>query len=532
MGRDCAQHTERLSEYLDGRLHGEQKAALEAHLHDCAECAAELESLRRTAEVVRDLPHRKPAEGFAGRVKARIREEGAAGPASAASASDGRKPGPRILSFRSLLVRRILPVAAMFLVVLGLTFGVARLSRDRGEATVDALQLAKEIAEPPSGQPVGERSDGRQPVVARVGSDVDTPAPERFRTATPMAPAPSLKAGGRGAHLEEVADAIVAAPQAASEAETVPVAEEDRSGLAGNIDSDAYSHLAMAGEEEPIMFVQAPAREAAAPRLAPQQVLTLSSREPTEMAQRAVTVANSRGLPASLALHGGKDAGMVDVYLNVPRDRYELVLADLSDLGGPRDQMLSNTSLARGEFFDETVEYYARRLKARGVRSETNLFGGAAGRMEQAAEGRENGRLPREPRPRAKGPAVVAESEGHAAGGAAVGLPARMAANAAAEADSPRSARGRPLDEEGGALRDLRSVSEHALSLEQEEPESRQHRRTALGRTGEVLDKQEVSGAGGLAEPTARTDPGLGHVLLQVRIMRPRPAGEGIPASE
>src|SRR5881409_1568640 len=52
--------TDRLSEYLDGTLAVGERAALEAHLGDCAACAATLEELRRVVARARALDDRAP----------------------------------------------------------------------------------------------------------------------------------------------------------------------------------------------------------------------------------------------------------------------------------------------------------------------------------------------------------------------------------------------------------------------------------------------------------------------------------------
>ena len=50
------QQREQLSALLDNQLDAQERAALEAHLRDCAECQAELASLRQTRAVLRALP--------------------------------------------------------------------------------------------------------------------------------------------------------------------------------------------------------------------------------------------------------------------------------------------------------------------------------------------------------------------------------------------------------------------------------------------------------------------------------------------
>ena len=50
------QQREQLSALLDNQLDAQERGALEAHLRDCAECQAELASLRQTRALLRALP--------------------------------------------------------------------------------------------------------------------------------------------------------------------------------------------------------------------------------------------------------------------------------------------------------------------------------------------------------------------------------------------------------------------------------------------------------------------------------------------
>src|SRR5260370_1369357 len=53
--------TDRLSEYLDGTLAGSERAALDAHLGECAACVATLEEMRRVVARAQNLQDRRPA---------------------------------------------------------------------------------------------------------------------------------------------------------------------------------------------------------------------------------------------------------------------------------------------------------------------------------------------------------------------------------------------------------------------------------------------------------------------------------------
>ncbi|MBI3966924.1 MAG: zf-HC2 domain-containing protein [Chloroflexi bacterium] len=59
-----AHPTERLSEYLDGGLPAEERVAIDRHLATCADCRAELESLRATVVALRALPTLRAPRSF------------------------------------------------------------------------------------------------------------------------------------------------------------------------------------------------------------------------------------------------------------------------------------------------------------------------------------------------------------------------------------------------------------------------------------------------------------------------------------
>jgi hypothetical protein len=63
----------RLSAYLDGDVTPRERARLEGHLAECAACAAELQALRRTVDLLRRLPAPEPPSYFADRVLSAVR---------------------------------------------------------------------------------------------------------------------------------------------------------------------------------------------------------------------------------------------------------------------------------------------------------------------------------------------------------------------------------------------------------------------------------------------------------------------------
>ncbi len=108
----CKKAREKLSEYVDGELSSAERAAIEVHLAECAECRRELEILQATVAAVAGLPHHSAPAGFGDR----LMEQVGAGPAVGVPADR------RIVT----LWPRLAAVAAMLLVVLGLTLVVER----------------------------------------------------------------------------------------------------------------------------------------------------------------------------------------------------------------------------------------------------------------------------------------------------------------------------------------------------------------------------------------------------------------------
>ncbi len=112
--------TDRLSEYLDDELRPEERAALEAHLADCAECAATLEELRAVVLRASALGDRPPQTDLWPGIAARLRPQ--------AELASGRADGTVIqLAERRVPVRRrfafTLPQLAAAAVVLMLLTG-------------------------------------------------------------------------------------------------------------------------------------------------------------------------------------------------------------------------------------------------------------------------------------------------------------------------------------------------------------------------------------------------------------------------
>jgi anti-sigma factor RsiW len=64
--------TDRLSEYVDGELDAETRAALDAHLARCAECRATRDELERVVARARTVGYREPAAELWGAIEATI----------------------------------------------------------------------------------------------------------------------------------------------------------------------------------------------------------------------------------------------------------------------------------------------------------------------------------------------------------------------------------------------------------------------------------------------------------------------------
>jgi hypothetical protein len=97
--------TDRLSEYLDGELGPEARAAAERHLAGCPDCAGVLEELRAVVAEARTLPDAAPARDLWPGIQARLAPRAEAGADVAAGA--GARAGERGEAGRG----RVIPLA-------------------------------------------------------------------------------------------------------------------------------------------------------------------------------------------------------------------------------------------------------------------------------------------------------------------------------------------------------------------------------------------------------------------------------------
>ena len=108
-----AHERERLSAYLDGELPASERAEVETHLATCAECTALLAALGEVDEVGRELPVEAPSgyfDSFAGRVRARIAEEGAPRTRAAPPRARRRLPAWTWAAAAALLLAVVTPM--------------------------------------------------------------------------------------------------------------------------------------------------------------------------------------------------------------------------------------------------------------------------------------------------------------------------------------------------------------------------------------------------------------------------------------
>ena len=119
--------TESISEYLDGGLEAAERRLLEAHVAECAECAAAVEDLRLITSRARGLPTGAPEADLWPGIEARIRSLGTA----ARSVPAARRGGLTAIRFSFSLPQ--LAVACMALVIVsgGAVWYALRLERPR-----------------------------------------------------------------------------------------------------------------------------------------------------------------------------------------------------------------------------------------------------------------------------------------------------------------------------------------------------------------------------------------------------------------
>jgi hypothetical protein len=138
---ECDSINERLQVYLEGMLDREEEAAVEEHLRQCESCAASLEDLGVTIQLVKGLDEVEPPPWMTHRIMTRVRAEA--------------RPKRGILDrlFRPLSVK--LPIEALAVVLLGVaTYYVFKavepeVSLVKQPAGVPGKEAPSEIKPPP-----------------------------------------------------------------------------------------------------------------------------------------------------------------------------------------------------------------------------------------------------------------------------------------------------------------------------------------------------------------------------------------------
>jgi len=283
----------------------------------------------------------------------------------------------------------------MFLLVLGVMFLVGPRGREGVHHAADSMRLARSLQSPAARPAVEAVSAEGEEVRARVS--VDGQASGGGAAPQPMAPeiadrasavdgekvehataldgmvtgAIPMERGGvrakrlstRGPAAPVSPERSVAAPVVASE--VAPAVESPSFAM---VDTLKEAKALSAPQPQALVFSQVRQGVPASVQAAPQQVLTLVGSDPAGLARRAVQVANSQGLPASLALAGDDGAATVEVYLNVPVAQYDGLMRDLSGITSPMTQSLSNSAAATGEFFRVAKLNYDAALARRQLR--------------------------------------------------------------------------------------------------------------------------------------------------------------------
>jgi anti-sigma factor RsiW len=119
---------ESLEDYLSGLLEPAERRRIDAHLHDCAHCSAEIDGFADVSRLFGALRSEEcaPAPGFYARVTERI-DASAAAPSFA-----------RLFAFDLVLARRLAFSCMLMLAVLG-SFLVSREVTYRGSFTPEAV---------------------------------------------------------------------------------------------------------------------------------------------------------------------------------------------------------------------------------------------------------------------------------------------------------------------------------------------------------------------------------------------------------
>jgi len=369
MRPECERFRGRFSDYLDGELGERERREVDGHLSGCAQCRAELALLRRTVEAVRNAGAPAAPAGFADRVLDAIRRESAP-----------REP------IAVAIWGRLVPVAAMFLLVVGLLFGVHRTlapaARVRPGGLAVSLRNAADMARAPAvrqaEQRPHEKATGELPGRTATGRAAARRAEEeRFRQAETngVARASGLGAGESKRAKAQVSEKVAGAPLHAQPVRLGPGAAPGRRRRAIAMEAEeAAAPPALSWRIEGVKGSVAAGATAGGRRLVftqsgvpappefpapPERVLALSSEDPMRLTRGVVAAANRAGVPATLVL-GGPGAE-VEIYLNVPADRCGELTGEFNRLASQEARPPRAAVAARAESASRVLAAEARR---------------------------------------------------------------------------------------------------------------------------------------------------------------------------
>jgi anti-sigma-K factor RskA len=121
--------------YVLGSLDADERTAFEAHLSTCAECAAEVRSLRRVADALaHSVPQRTPSPDL----RQRVLDSIAATPAARVSSGGSTSSGPNVTW---------LLLAAMLVLVVGIGAYAVRLQTQANRLQTQSAQLQTEASQ-------------------------------------------------------------------------------------------------------------------------------------------------------------------------------------------------------------------------------------------------------------------------------------------------------------------------------------------------------------------------------------------------
>lgn len=285
---ECERTRESLSEYLDGRLPPLEERQTDDHLARCAECSAELEALRRTVALLRDLPAVPVPRSFL------------------IPAGEPRRAGLLVALSVPALGRATALVAAAFAVSLSLTL-MAELQRP---ATSSPTGQAKvEQAEPlaarspsfdraaPEGLPEAEKRPAAQPTAPAsaagaapaAAKPAATPAPLGVSPASREATASGAAAPPASATAPAAAKPAAAAPAVAAAPAAAPTSAPER------LASPPAPEVGQAAAEAPS---QAPTPRSAAVPLAQESLPPGGQQEKAQAQADGASVAAPASVPA------------------------------------------------------------------------------------------------------------------------------------------------------------------------------------------------------------------------------------------